>query len=178
MNECTNNSDKKNEVATFWEDLKSGHFASMIKESSKGNRLSNALEVCNIMKPFFARQDDIEKIYCIFLDANNKVIGIENMFSGSITTAAVYTREIVKRVLELKATAIILTHNHPSGSTTPSSEDLMITAKIGVALSSIDVVLHDHLIIGENYHSFAEQGWLAKAKQKYNEFMSSNKHIM
>ncbi len=178
MNEYLNNSGKKNETTTFWEDLKSGHFASMIKESSKGNMLSNALEVCNIMKPFFARHEDVEKMYCIFLDTKNKIIAIEEMFSGSIRSSAVYPREIVKKVLGTKAAAIILIHNHPSGSTTPSSEDLMITAGIGVALSSIDVALHDHLIIGENYYSFAEQGWLAKAKQKYDEFVSSNKHIM
>lgn len=178
MNEYLNNSGKNNETTTFWEDLKSGHFASMIKESSKGNVLSNALEVCNIMKPFFARHDDIEKMYCIFLDTKNKVIGIEKMFSGSIRSSAVYPREIVKWVLKKKAAAIILTHNHPSGSITPSTEDLMITARICIALSSIDVALHDHLIIGDNYYSFSEQGWLAKAKQKYDEFISTSKHIM
>jgi DNA repair protein RadC len=178
MNEYLNDSGKNNETTTFWEDLKSGHFTSMIKESSKGNVLSNALEVCNIMKPFFARHNDIEKMYCIFLDAKNKVIGIEKMFSGSIRSSAVYPREIIKRVLDQKAAAIILTHNHPSGSITPSNEDLMMTAMIGVALSSIDVALHDHLIIGDSYYSFAKQGWLAKTRQKYDEFILSSKLIM
>jgi DNA repair protein RadC len=178
MENHSNSSENTQKTTRFWDDLKSGHFASMIKESSKGNALSNAQEVCNIMKPFFARHDDIEKMYCILLDAKNHIIAIEKMFSGSITSSAVYPREIVKKVLKNKAAAIILTHNHPSGSTKPSSEDLMITARIGVALSSIDVTLHDHLIIGENYYSFSEQGWLAKSKQKYDEFISSSKHIM
>ncbi|MBT6690426.1 DNA repair protein RadC [archaeon] len=178
MKEYTNNPGKRNETAIFWEDLKSGRFASMIKESSKGNALSNALEVCNIMKPFFARHEDVEKMYCIFLDAKNKIIAIEKMFSGSIRSSAVYPREIVKLVLEKKAAAVILTHNHPSGCETPSSEDFMITARITIALSSIEVALHDHLIIGENFYSFADQGWLAKAKQRYDEFISSSKHIM
>lgn len=177
MEEYTSISEKTKGTTTFWEDLKSGRFASMIKESSKGNVLANGMEVCNIMKPIFARHDDVEKMYCIFLDAKNKVIEIEKMFSGSIRSSAVYPREIVKKVLRLKASAIILTHNHPSGSITPSTEDLMITAKICIALSSIDVALHDHLIIGENFYSFAEQGWLAKAQQKYNEFISSSKYI-
>jgi len=177
MKEYGNNSDQKNEMIGFWEDLKSGRFASMIQESSKGNVLANGMEVCNIMKPFFARHDDVEKMYCIFLDVKNKIIAIEKMFSGSIRSSAVYPREIVKRVLKLKAGAVILTHNHPSGSITPSSEDLLITARIGVALSSIDVALHDHLIIGEKYYSFAEQGWLAKAQQRYDEFISSSKYI-
>jgi len=167
----------KNETA-FWEDLKSGHFASMIKESSKGNVLTNALDVFNIMKPFFAEHDDIEKMYCIFLNSKNRVLGIEKMFSGSIRSSAIYPREIIKWVLQKKAAAIILTHNHPSGSTTPSTEDLMITARLCVALSNIDVVLHDHIIIGDSYYSFSEKGWLVKARQKYEEFISSSKNIM
>ncbi|MDM8536025.1 JAB domain-containing protein [Desulfobacterales bacterium HSG17] len=178
MEKYINNSEKSDETAIFWKDLKSGRFASMVQESSKGNTVSNVREVCNIMKPFFAKHDDIEKVYCIFLDAKNKIIAIEKIFSGTITTASVYPREIVKKVLELKAAAIILSHNHPSGCETPSSTDFMITAIVGVALSSIDVALHDHLIIGENHYSFAEQGWLVKVKQKYDDFISSTKHIM
>jgi len=178
MNEYLNNSGKNNETTTFWEDLKSGHFASMIKESSKGNVLSNALEVCNIMKPIFTRHDDVERMYGIFLDAKNKVICIEKMFSGSLLCSAAYPREIIKWVLKKKAAAIILTHNHPSGSIEPSIDDRRITAKICVALSSIGVPLHDHLIIGDSYYSFAEQGWIEKAKQKYDEFISTSKYIM
>jgi len=81
-------------------------------------------------------------------------------------------------VLQKKAAAIILTHNHPSGATTPSTEDFMITARLCVVLSNIDVVLHDHIIIGDSYYSFSEQGWLVKARQKYEEFISSSKNIM
>ena len=178
MNEYLNNSGKNNETTTFWEDLKSGKFTSMIKESSKGNALSNAREGFNIMKPFFVSQDDVERMFCIFMDSKNKIIKIEKLFSGTIATSAVYPREIVKRVLELKATAIILSHNHPSGDVDPSSSDFMITAQIHAALTSINVALHDHLIIGKDYYSFAEKGWLAKSKQKYDEFISSSKHIM
>jgi len=159
---------------SFWEDLKSGKFISMIKESSKGNAVSNAREGFNIMKPFYACQDDIEKMYCIFLDAKNKILKIEKLFSGTISTAAVYPREIVKKVLELKAVAVILSHNHPSGNITPSSSDFMITAQINAALSSIDVALHDHLIIGKDFYSFAEHGFLAKTKQKYQDFISAS----
>ena len=159
---------------SFWEDLKSGRFASMVKESSKGNVLGNAMEVCNIMKPFFAKHDDVEKMYCIFMDAKNKIIKIEELFSGTISTSAVYPREIVKKVLELKATAIILSHNHPSGDITPSSSDFAITARIQATLTSIDVALHDHLIIGKDYYSFSEQGYLEKIKQKYQDFISTS----
>jgi len=174
MEKYSNSSGKTKEITSFWEDLKSGHFASMIKESSKGNVLSNGLEVFNIMKPIFARHDDVEKMFCIFMDSKNKIIKIEKLFSGTIATAAVYPREIVKRVIELKATAIILTHNHPSGSTTPSTEDFMITAQIHAALTSINVALHDHLIIGKDFYSLAENGFLEKTKQKYQDFISAS----
>ena len=176
MNEYMHNSGTSAKTATFWEDLKSGRFASMVKESSKGNVLGNAQEVCNIMKPFFAKHDDVEKMYCIFLDAKNKIIAIEEMFSGSITTSPVYPREIIKKVLELKAVSVILGHNHPSGDTTPSPSDFAITSMLYIALSSISVTLHDHLIVGDKFYSFAEQGWLAKAKQRYNDFISSNNY--
>jgi DNA repair protein RadC len=160
--------------SNFWEDLKSGKFTSMIKESSKGNAVSNAREGFNIMKPFYVSQDDIEKMYCIFMDAKNKILKIEKLFSGTIATAAVYPREIVKRVLELKATAIILSHNHPSGDITPSSSDFVITARIQAALTSIDVALHDHLIIGKDFYSFAEHGFLESTKLKYQDFISAS----
>ena len=169
MEKYTSESEK-----SFWEDLKSGKFTSMIKESSKGNVVSNAQEGFNIMKPFYAGQDDIEKMYCIFMDAKNKIIKIEKLFSGTIATAAVYPREIVKRVLELKATAIILSHNHPSGDITPSSSDFAITARVQAALSSIDVALHDHLIIGKDFYSFADHGFLETTKQKYQDFISAS----
>jgi len=167
MERYLNDSEKR-----FWKDLTSGKFTSMIKESSKGNAVSNAQEGFNIMKPLYASQDDIEKMYCIFMDAKNKIIKIEKLFSGTISSAAVYPREIIKRVLELKATAIILSHNHPSGDITPSSNDFAITAKIQAALASIEVALHDHLIIGEKYYSFAEQGWLAKAQKRYEIYLT------
>jgi len=169
MEKYTSESEK-----SFWEDLKSGKFTSMIKESSKGNVVSNEQEGFNIMKPFYASQDDVEKMYCIFLDAKNKIIKIENLFSGTISSAAVYPREIVKRVLELKATAIILSHNHPSGDITPSSNDFAITARIQAALTSIEVALHDHLIIGKDFYSFAEHGILEKTRQKYLDFISAS----
>jgi len=169
MEKYTSESEK-----SFWEDLKSGYFTSMIKESSKGNRISNSQEVYNILKPFYASQDDVEKMYCIFMDAKNKIIKIEKLFSGTISTASVYPREIVKRVLELKSTAIILSHNHPSGDITPSSSDFMITAQIHSALTSIDVALHDHLIIGKDFYSFARNGFLEKTKQKYQKFISDS----
>jgi DNA repair protein RadC len=160
------------DIKTFWEDLKSGRFVSMVKESSKGQSVSNAQQTYNIMKPLFAECDDIESIYCIFLDAQNKILAIEKMFSGSISSSAIYTREMVKHIIRHKASALILAHNHPSGCPKPSAEDLSITAKVIAALASIDVILHDHIIIGDGYHSMADTGWLKNAANRFKNILS------
>jgi DNA repair protein RadC len=158
----------------FWQDLKSGHFISMIKESSKGRCLSNSQEVYNVMKPMFTGAPDIEMFYCLFLDAKNKILSIEKLFSGSISSSAIYPREIIKRVLVHKATAIILVHNHPSGEPVPSDEDKKITTKIGIALASIDVQIHDHTIVGDGYFSMADTGIIRTIKERIDEFLSQS----
>jgi len=159
------------ELQTFWKDLKSGRFASMVKEASKGQSVSNSQQVYNIMKPLFAENDDVETIYCIFLDAKNKILAIEKMFFGSITASAVYPRELVKRILEIMATGFVMVHNHPSGDTQPSVEDKSITIKVGIAAASIDVSFHDHIIIGDGYHSMADTGWLKKVSSRFSKLL-------
>lgn len=155
----------------FWEDLKSGAFISMVKESSKGRSLSNSQEAYHVLKPMFAREDDVENVYVIFLDAQNKILAIEKVFSGSISSSAIYPREIVKRIIHRKATAFVMAHNHPSGSTIPSRDDESITVKIGIAAASIDVAFHDHIIIGDGYLSMADSGCLKKVSSKFAEIM-------
>ena len=154
----------------FWTDLKTGRFASMVKESSAGQKLSSPAETYNIMKPLFADNDDVESFYVIFLNAKNKILSIEKLFSGSITSSSVYPREIVKRVLVLKSSAVILIHNHPSGNTEPSNSDYVITTRIGVVLESISVMIHDHMIVGDGYHSMTESGKLKIIQEKIKEF--------
>jgi len=156
---------------TFWEDLKSGRFASMVKEASKGQSVNNSHEVYNIMKPMFAKKDDVEVVYCIFIDAKNNILGIEKVFSGSLTASMVYPREIIKRLLKLKASAFVMVHNHPSGDLTPSIEDKSITIKVGIAAASIDVSLHDHIIVGDGYHSMADTGWLKKVSSRFSNLL-------
>jgi DNA repair protein RadC len=161
---------------TFWEELKSGKFASMVKEASKGKSVSNSHEVFNIMKPMFAKNDDVETIYCIFLDAKNKILAIEKMFSGSLTASAVYTREIIKRLIKLKASAFVMVHNHPSGDLNPSAEDKSITIKVGIAAASIDVSFHDHIIVGDGYYSMSDTGWLKKVTSRFSNLLKSEQH--
>jgi DNA repair protein RadC len=159
------------ELETFWEDLKSGRFASMVKESSKGRSVNNSCEVYHIMKPMFAKNDDVEAVYCIFVDAKNNILAIEKMFSGSLTASMVYPREIIKQSIVHRASAFILVHNHPSGDVTPSIDDQSITIKVGIAAASIDVSLHDHIIIGDGYYSMADTGWLKKVSNRFSELL-------
>jgi len=144
----------------------------MVKEASQGQILSNSREVYNVMKPLFAENDDVESVYCIFLNAKNRILAIEKMFSGTISASAIYPRELVKRILALKSSAIVLTHNHPSGNVEPSAEDKAITVKTAMALTCIDVALHDHIIIGDGFHSMADSGWLQSVKSQYNNLLS------
>ena len=156
---------------TFWKDLKSGKFLSMVKESSQGQTLSNPQEVYNVMKPLFVENDDVETVYCIFLNTKNRILAIEKMFSGTISSSAIYPRELVKRIIALKSSAIVMTHNHPSGFVEPSPEDKAITVRMAIALASIDVILHDHIIIGDGFYSMADSGWLKSIRSRYDDLL-------
>jgi DNA repair protein RadC len=155
----------------FWEDLKSGKFVSMVKESSKGRALTSSKEVFNILKPLFAAEGDVEKMYFIFMDQKNRIISIDNLFTGSVASSAVYPREIIKRIIELKANGAVMIHNHPSGDVSPSHEDKSITYRVMVAAASIDVQVHDHIIIGEGYYSMADEGVLRDIRGQVNNFL-------
>ncbi len=103
------------------------------------------------------RDKKLEIFSVIYLNGRNEIIGMEELFHGSLTTSAVYPREIVKKVLNQNAAALIFVHNHPSGNLNPSQEDIKITKKLKDAVETIDVKVHDHLIIaGNNYYSFAD----------------------
>ena len=150
----------------FWEDLVSGRFALMVKDSARGEKLCNSQAVYNVMKPLFAEQEDVEVVYGIFLDAKNRVISIEKLFSGTISGSSVYPREIVKKILSIKATSLVLVHNHPSGEPEPSRNDFAVTMQVGIALESIGAAILDHVIVGGGLHSMADSGWLKQATEK------------
>ena len=158
---------------SFWEDLRSGKFAAMVREEAKGQPLNGPHEVFNIVKPIFAENDDVERLYCIFLDIRNHILGIEKMSTGTLSNSAVYPREIVKRLLALKAGAVVLVHNHPSRHTEPSGEDRLVTRKVALALTAVDALLHDHIIVGDNYYSFSERGIMEEINRQVNGFFSS-----
>lgn len=102
-----------------------------------------------------------ELFIVIFLDNQNGVLGYEILFQGTIDGAAIYPREIVKAVLENNSASVILAHNHPSGTATPSEADKRITSRVVNALETIDVRVLDHLVVGGiDVISFAERGLL------------------
>jgi DNA repair protein RadC len=97
----------------------------------------------------------------LLLDTQHRVIQFVELFRGTIDSASVYPREVVSLVLEKKAAAVIVCHNHPSGIAEPSQADRRITERIKNALATIDVSLLDHMVVGDQeIVSFAERGWI------------------
>lgn len=102
-----------------------------------------------------------ETFAALFLDNQHRIIAYEELFSGTINSATIHTRPIVERVLQLNAAALILAHNHPSGLSDASYEDIAVTERIREALELIDTRLLDHIVIGDNevYSIIAEYKW-------------------
>lgn len=104
------------------------------------------------------RDLDFELFKVIYLNGQNQILNIEDIFKGTITHSHIYTREIIKGALRNSATSIVCVHNHPSGNSTPSDADVEITKKIKDSCESIGIVLQDHIIIGDNqYFSFKDK---------------------
>ncbi|GAA4817200.1 DNA repair protein RadC [Sphingosinicella ginsenosidimutans] len=97
--------------------------------------------------------EGIERVRVLFLNARNMLIADEAMWEGSIDESAVHVREIMRRAMDLHATALILVHNHPSGDPSPSPQDIRITRNIIEAGRHLKITVHDHVIIGTNSHA-------------------------
>lgn len=104
---------------------------------------------------------ETEQFRILFLDRKNVLIADEEQAKGTVDHVPVYPREVIKRALELNASALILVHNHPSGDPTPSEADISMTMQVQDAAQVLGIVLHDHLIIGKSRElSFKAQGYL------------------
>jgi DNA repair protein RadC len=104
---------------------------------------------------------ETEQFRILFLDRKNTLIADEAQAKGTVDHVPVYPREVVKRALELNASALILVHNHPSGDPTPSSADITMTHQIQDACQVLGITVHDHLIIGKSRElSFRSDGYL------------------
>ena len=106
-------------------------------------------------------RERVEHVRILFLDNRNRLLADEAQGRGTVNHTPIYPREVVKRALELHATALILVHNHPSGDPAPSADDQAMTRAIAEAASALGVVLHDHVIIGNGrWFSFRQSGLL------------------
>ena len=133
----------------------------LVKESSKvyevENRISSPRDVSEYIEQVFKLSIQAEEVMVMLvLDIKNNVIGAFEVSRGSLNTSIVHPREIFKRALLLNAASIILAHNHPSGDTTPSREDINITKRLVEGGKILGIEVLDHIIVGDNYMSFKE----------------------
>ena len=116
--------------------------------------------VADFLKLHFAGQP-YESFVVLFLDSRHSLIAFEELFRGTLAQTSVYPREVLKRALHHDAAALIIAHNHPSGSTDPSRADELLTQTLKAALTMIDVRVLDHIVVaGGRTKSFAEIGLL------------------
>jgi DNA repair protein RadC len=110
---------------------------------------AQVLDYCRASMGFASK----EQFRILFLDKRNQIIADEVQQTGTVDHTPVYVREVVKRALELSATAIVLVHNHPSGDPTPSRADIEMTKQIVAAAKPLGVLVHDHIIVGKHGHA-------------------------
>jgi DNA repair protein RadC len=120
-----------------------------VKERPVLSSWSTVLDYCRSAQAFADR----EQFRVLFLDKRNRLIADEVQQTGTIDHTPVYPREVVKRGLELSATAIILVHNHPSGDPTPSRADIQMTQQIISVAQPLGISVHDHIIVGKEGHA-------------------------
>ncbi|WP_119308025.1 RadC family protein [Cohaesibacter haloalkalitolerans] len=120
-----------------------------VKERPVLSSWNSVIDYCRTSMAF----NDIEQFRILFLDKKNALITDEVQQTGTVDHTPVYTREVVKRALELSATAIIMVHNHPSGDPTPSRADIDMTQQVSEACERLGITLHDHIIVARNGHT-------------------------
>jgi len=126
-----------------------------------GEQLRSPRESADHLRSVFADYPaDQEHFAVVYLDGQNKIITTEVVASGTINMASIYPRILLKRILELFAVSVLISHTHPSGSTTPSSSDRALTKKLQAGLALFDISVTDHLVIGDGHFSFSDAGLL------------------
>lgn len=124
-----------------------------------GVEMTNPQLVRDYLACHAAKSPHAEVFSVMFLDSQNRMIECRDMFTGTLNQCSVYPRELVRAALELHASAVILSHNHPSGNTNPSRADELLTRQLKTALALVDVRVLDHIITASgNSLSMAEVG--------------------
>jgi DNA repair protein RadC len=122
------------------------------QEVSKREVIGSWKKLLDYLRMAMAEQKT-EQFRLLFLDNKNALIADEEQQRGTVNHTPVYPREVVKRALELGASAIILVHNHPSGDPTPSQDDIAMTKEVAAAADKLGISVHDHIIIGRKGHA-------------------------
>lgn len=134
------------------------------RESIKAMQSSSVLDTPDVVREYLVRHFrdyEAEAFVVLFLNSQHKLIAAKEMFRGTLTQTSVYPREVVKQSLALNAGAVVLAHNHPSGSVEPSRADEHLTQTLKSALSMVDVRVLDHFVVsGAASTSFAQRGLL------------------
>jgi len=130
-----------------------------LKEKAKEKpQITCTSELLDYCKTYMGGLKD-ERFCVIYLDAQNRMTDIETIQEGIVNQAVVYPRKVLENALKKKASAVILVHNHPSGHVKPSDADIRLTKTIQETAKILDIIVHDHIIIGENrFFSFREEG--------------------
>jgi DNA repair protein RadC len=130
-----------------------------LKEKAKEKpQITCTSELLDYCKTYMGGLKD-ERFCVIYLDAQNRLTNIETIQEGIVNQAVVYPRKVLENALKQKASAVILVHNHPSGQVKPSDADIRLTKTIQETARILDIIVHDHVIIGENrFFSFREEG--------------------
>jgi DNA repair protein RadC len=130
-----------------------------LKQKAKEKKqVTCTTELLDFCKTVMGGKKD-EEFCVIYLDAQNQIIEFETVQKGVVNQAVVYPRQVLESALKKKASAIILAHNHPSGHVRPSDADIRLTKTIQETAKVLDILVHDHIIIGENrFFSFREEG--------------------
>ncbi len=147
-------------TAVFIKFVKESASVYLKEQIKKKNILSSVKDVLNYCNYALSGAKK-EKFQVIYLSSRNEIIDDEILYEGTVDQSAVYPRELVKNALKHNATALIFVHNHPSGDPTPSDADRKLTENLRKAVTSINISVHDHIIIGsKGYSSARESGWL------------------
>lgn len=114
-----------------------------------------------------------EVFIVIYLDSSHAILDSETVAEGTINVNTVYPRELIKKALQKNAAAMIVAHNHPSGSLEPSAQDMQLTRTLFLLSNMMQIQLLDHIIIGNGSYSFADQGLMATIREQCRETMAS-----
>jgi DNA repair protein RadC len=130
------------------------------EEAEKAVRITESSTVASYLFPLISELDR-EVFYVLYLNRNNEILGKEEMFAGGVSATIIDPKYVFKKAIENLASAIVIAHNHPSGSLTPSQADMSITRQLKAAGELLNIQVLDHLIIGNRgYYSFADEGTL------------------